>query len=347
MLSLENINLTTEYAAVEDGNLTNKYMLLDAVAPEDVGDCTSCKDLKWLPSTNPSQGRTLDLSPRRRNRDHSEWFECERYLNPIYPAQEYRVVSMLAPPVLPIYRSSRETVDAEYQSTTSIEQPSRQSNQRHRPTHILPTPEPQNTPLAPSIPDPRSNLPSAAAITFGALSIPVTHPPEFTGIVQFASRKLPFGGPTRTTAGHAFGFPTAASAIDGISVIQATRATPAPFAAVLAPNGLSATVYRTLETSGFLDPGFAALSVGGPAYVVDGHIISLNADGIVLDGMLDVIITVSLIGNTAPTLVGKETRSASLKGLVGKKSGGASMRVPSFYLLLFYFILIRSFIFIL
>jgi hypothetical protein len=346
-------------------NITSskEYILVDAVSREQLGGCTACEELDWPPLPN-ARGRTLDLTPLRRNRDHSDWYECEVYLNNIFPPREYRAVSMLPQLVLPAFPSSVEASDTQHKPTGRIESPPGQSTQLSQFIHnspnvpqfasskdgdasqaapgIQPTrnlPGLGNPGFTPAVSFPPSNVPFAAAVTLGDLSVTAIKAPGYTGVVQFASTYLTLGGPVYTTAGHTFSLASSGLAIDGTSIVPLTRPNPTPPAVLFGISDFS----TAKESPGIVFFGSTALSVGGPAHIVDGHTISLAAGGVVLDATT----IVPLTEISSSVRADDPSHSASSKSPSGRKSGGPTTRDPSFYLLPFILLMLGSCILIL
>ncbi|KAI9865358.1 MAG: hypothetical protein M1813_002247 [Trichoglossum hirsutum] len=177
-----------------------------------------------------------------------------------------------------------------------------------------------------SVPEP-TPIPPPSTVT-GAVFTASDHPitavqlPGSSGTIAIGPTTLSVGGPAATIDGHVVSAEYNGIVVDGTAVQLSTILsdpihTQGPVAeAGFNANGLSATALQIPGSPGIVVIGSSTLYVGGPAVTIDGKLVSLNPNGMVIG---DVTIQLSTVpaSQAVFTLMGHPITAFQLLGSPG------------------------------
>ncbi|KAI9692820.1 MAG: hypothetical protein M1822_004814 [Bathelium mastoideum] len=137
-----------------------------------------------------------------------------------------------------------------------------------------------------------------AILTLGSKAYTVYQEPGQNGAVVIGSQTLSIGGPPVTVGGHVVSLGGDGVVVDGSSTavldvpVTVDPAMVAKATGVLSFGSPQITAFE--ESDGNMVVGTQTLSVGGPAITMDGHLVSLGSQGVVVDGRSTVAIDSSV-----------------------------------------------------
>jgi hypothetical protein len=236
--------------------------------------------MAW-PSSQGTGGPTFEIAPGFQQRDRPEWWECGDYLGINFSPKFYAQISELPQVVLPQFSTSTMAIETRPLSSNRVAPPMQtqpidfgDAIKTAQGTYPV-----QNSPL----PTGDAAL-SQHAATFSVDGVAITaiKPEGQTNIVQLGLASLSVGGSAYTSASHTFSLASSGLLMDGALAASFSAVNAGPSVAGLALGRVTATAQQV--NSGTARLGSWTLSVGGPAIITAGHVISLAPGGIVMDG---------------------------------------------------------------
>ena len=139
--------------------------------------------------------------------------------------------------------------------------------------------------LAENVADPGG---SGAVLTFGSKTFTAVQEPGHNGAVVIGDQIVSLGGAPITVAGHTVSLGNHGLTVDGSSTIALGPLVTGDTSSVaknMAVISLGSSKVTAIEQDhGVVAIGTQTLSVGGPEITMDGHVVSLGSNGVVVDG---------------------------------------------------------------